>query len=185
MRIIVGITGASGAVYGLRLLEALHKYDCEVHAVVSKLGWQVLNHECGAGSEAIKPYVHTLYDIQDLSACLASGSFLSDGMVIAPCSMRTLGMIANGIGDNLLTRAADVMIKEGRPLVIVPRETPLSQMHLANMLRLAQAGVKILPACPGFYHRPQTIEQLIDMIAGKICDSLQIKHDLYPRWQGI
>jgi 4-hydroxy-3-polyprenylbenzoate decarboxylase len=94
-------------------------------------------------------------------------------------------MIANGIGDNLLTRAADVMIKEGRPLVIVPRETPLSQMHLANMLRLAQAGVKILPACPGFYHRPQTIEQLIDMIAGKICDSLQIKHDLYPRWQGI
>ena len=184
MRIIVGITGASGAAYGLRLIEVLNRQGCEVHCVVSKLGWQVLRHECGAGEEIIEPYVYKLYDVNDLSACMASGSFLSDGMVIAPCSMRTLGMIANGIGDNLLTRAADVMIKEGRTLIITPRETPLNQMHLANMLRLAQAGVKILPACPGFYHRPQTIEQVIDMLVGKICDSLRIKHDLFPRWQG-
>jgi 4-hydroxy-3-polyprenylbenzoate decarboxylase len=94
-------------------------------------------------------------------------------------------MIANGIGDNLLTRAADVMVKEGRRLIIVPRETPLSQIHLSNLLRLSQAGVTILPACPGFYHRPQTVDQVIDMIIGKICDSLRIHHDLYPRWQGM
>ena len=185
MRIIVGITGASGAAYGRRLLEVLCNSGCEVHAVVSDLGWQVLDYECGIGPDLIKPFVHSLYDVRDLSACLASGSFLTEGMVIAPCSMRTVGMIANGIGDNLLTRAADVMVKEGRRLIVVPRETPLSQIHLSNLLRLSQAGVTILPACPGFYHRPQTVDQVIDMIVGKICDSLRIHHDLYPRWQGM
>lgn len=185
MRVIVGITGASGAAYGRRLLEVLCDSGCEVHAVVSDLGWQVLDYECGIGKDQIKPFVHSLYDVHDLSACLASGSFLTEGMVIVPCSMRTVGMIANGIGDNLLTRAADVMVKEGRRLIIVPRETPLSQIHLSNLLRLSQAGVTILPACPGFYHRPQTVDQVIDMIIGKICDSLRIHHDLYPRWQGM
>lgn len=185
MRIIVGISGASGAIYGKRLLEVLTGSGCEVHAVVSDHGWEVLDYECGVRQKDIQPLVHTLYGIQDMSAKLASGSFLTDAMVIAPCSMRTLGMLANGIGDNLLTRAADVMMKEGRPLLLVPREMPLSCIHLANLLKLSQAGVKILPACPGFYHRPATVDQIIDMVVGKICDSLGIPHELYPRWQGI
>lgn len=184
MRIVVGITGASGAIYGMRLLEVLSASSCEIHVILSDAGRDVLQYECGIDLEAIKPLVHTLYDIHQLSAGPASGSFLADAMVIVPCSMRSLGMIANGIGDNLLTRAADVMIKESRPLLLVPRETPLSSIHLANLLRLSQAGVKILPACPGFYHLPQTVIQIVDMLVGKICDSLGIEHDLYPRWQG-
>lgn len=184
MRIIVGITGASGAIYGLRLIEVLKEAGCEIHAVVSEHGWQVLDYECGISPQEIKEKVDFLHDIKNIGACIASGSFKTDAMVVVPCSMRTLSSISNGIADNLLSRAADVMLKEGRKLIIVPRETPLNAIHLANMLKLSQLGVRILPASPGFYHRPTTLNQMIDMMVGKIADSIGIDHDLFPRWQG-
>ncbi|EAX48689.1 3-octaprenyl-4-hydroxybenzoate carboxy-lyase [Thermosinus carboxydivorans Nor1] len=184
MRIVVGITGASGAVYGYRLLEVLQVTGCEVHAVVSKHGWEVLEYECGVGAQMVSSLVHQLYHVDDITAPIASGSFRTDAMIIAPCSMHTLGLIAGGIAGNLLTRAADVTIKENRPLILVPRETPVHAIHLENMLRLARIGVRILPACPGFYHRPRNLQALIDMMVGKICDQLNIQHQLYERWQG-
>lgn len=184
MRIIIGITGASGAIYGLRLIEVLKEAGCEIHAVVSEHGWQVLDYECGISPQEIKEKVAFLHDIKNIGACIASGSFKTDAMVVVPCSMRTLSSISNGIADNLLNRAADVMLKEGRKLIIVPRETPLNAIHLANMLKLSQLGVRILPASPGFYHRPTTLNQMIDMMVGKISDSIGIDHDLFPRWQG-
>ncbi len=184
MRIIVGITGASGGIYGLRLIEVLKQEGCEIHAVISEHGWQVLEYECGISRQEIVAKVDFLHDIKNIAACIASGSFKTDAMVVVPCSMRTLGSIANGIADNLLSRAADVMLKEGRKLIIVPRETPLNAIHLSNMLTLSQLGVRIVPASPGFYHRPTMLNEVIDMMVGKICDTIGIDHDLFPRWQG-
>ena len=182
MRIIVGITGASGVIYGWRLVQVLKQAGCEVHAVVSEHGWQVLAYECGVDQSAVTAVVDRLYDVHAMAASIASGSFPVDAMVIAPCSMRTLGAVANGLADNLLTRAADVTIKEARQLVIVPRETPISVIHLTNMLNLAQIGVKIVPASPGFYHCPTDLSGLVDMLVGKICDILKVEHNLFPRW---
>lgn len=184
MRIVVGITGASGSVYGLRLIEVLKESGCQVHLVVTDSGWQVLSHECGLDKGSLKSKVDALHDVGQIGASIASGSFPIDAMAIAPCSMKTLGGIACGISDNLLLRAADVAIKEGRPLVIVPREMPFSAIHLENMLKLARLGVKIMPACPGFYHRPARIEDMVDMVVGKICDMLNIDHALFQRWTG-
>jgi len=164
VRIIVGITGASGAIYGLRLLEVLKEAGYEIHAVISEPGFKVLEYECGMTRQDILSRVDFLHDVHNIAACIASGSFKTDGMVIVPCSMRTLGGIANGIADNLLGRAADVILKEGRKLTIVPRETPLNAIHLGNMLKLAQLGVRIVPACPGFYHRPTTLQEVVDMM---------------------
>ncbi|MEG6584057.1 UbiX family flavin prenyltransferase [Dendrosporobacter sp. 1207_IL3150] len=184
MRIVIGITGASGSIYGIRLIEVLKAAGCEIHAVVSESGWQVLEYECVINKEMLKMKVDYLHDVNNIGASIASGSFRTDAMVIVPCSMRTLGGIANGIADSLLTRAADVMLKEGRPLLLVPRETPLNAIHLENMLKLARIGVKIIPASPGFYHRPQNLESIVDMMVGKICDMLKIEHTLFERWQG-
>lgn len=184
MRIIVGITGASGSIYGIRLLEVLKAAGAEIHAVVTEHGWQVMSYECGADRSLLAGLVHKLYDADNIAASIASGSFKTDAMVVVPCSMRTVGNIANGIADTLLTRAADVMLKESRKLVLVPRETPLNAIHLGNMLKLAQLGVKIVPACPGFYHRPGNMDALIDMMVGKICDTIGIEHNLFERWQG-
>ena len=184
MRIIVGITGASGSIYGIRLIEVLKKSNCEVHAVVTKSGWKVLQYECGIDQDRMKTLVDQLYEVENIGAAIASGSFKNDAMVIVPCSMKSLGSIAAGISDNLLTRAADVTLKEGRQLVIVPRETPVHAIHLENMLKLARLGVKVIPASPGFYHRPKTMQDLIDMLVGKICDTLHVEHDLFERWQG-
>ncbi|MBC8016793.1 MAG: UbiX family flavin prenyltransferase [Sporomusaceae bacterium] len=184
MRIIVGITGASGAIYSVRLIEVLKDAGCEIHAVVSEPGWQVLEYECGITKQDIAGKVDFLHDINNIAACIASGSFKTDAMVVVPCSMRTLGGIANGIADNLLGRAADVMLKEGRKLILVPRETPFNAIHLANMLTLAQLGVRIVPACPGFYHRPSSLQEVIDMMVGKICDTIGVDHNLFTRWQG-
>lgn len=184
MRIIVGITGASGSIYGLRLIEVLKRFGCEVHAVVTDSGWQVLDYECGMAKTAFEKKVDMLHDIKNIGATIASGSFFSDAMVVAPCSMKTLGCIANGISDNLLTRAADVTLKENRQLILLPREAPFHAIHLENMLKLARLGVQIIPACPGFYHRPETLDDLINMMVGKICDALKLQHDLFPRWQG-
>ena len=184
MRFVVGITGASGCIYGLRLIEVLRAEGHEIHAVVTTSGWRVMAYECGIDSVEFRKRVDVLYRVEDIGAAIASGSFLVDAMVVVPCSMKTVGSIANGISDNLLTRAADVTLKENRPLLLVPRETPLHAIHLENLLKLSRLGVRILPAAPGFYHRPQRLEDLIDMMVGKICDSLRVEHHLFTRWQG-
>lgn len=184
MKIVVGISGASGAIYGYRLIEFLQKKQCEIHAVISKHGWQVLEYECGILPADIRSKVDFLHDVDNIGASIASGSFKTDAMVIVPCSMKTLGSIAHGLADNLLSRAADVALKEGRKLILVPREAPFNAIHLENMLKLAQLGVRILPACPGFYHRPATLDDIINMLVGKICDSIGIEHDLFLPWTG-
>lgn len=185
MRVTIGITGASGAIYGWRMLELLHAVGIETHCVITDIGWKVLKHECGVDHKDIAKVSTELYDIHDLTVCIASGSFKTDAMVVIPCTMHTLGAIANGISSNLLLRAADVMIKEGRKLVIVPRETPLSVIHLANMLKLAQLGVKIVPASPGFYHQPKNMAELVDMMVGRVCDQMNIELNVFPRWKGM
>ncbi|WP_037353140.1 UbiX family flavin prenyltransferase [Selenomonas sp. FC4001] len=184
MKLVVGITGASGSIYALRLIEVLRQAGHEVHAVVTDSGWQVLDYECGVSREALAKRVAVLYDNDNVGAAIASGSFRADAMVVLPCSMKTAASIAHSMSDNLLTRAADVMLKEGRKLILVPRETPMHAIHLENLLKLAQLGVRIMPAAPGFYHRPKTIEDLVDMLVGKICDQLGLDTDLFARWEG-
>ena len=185
MRVILGISGASGAVYGLSLLRALHNCGHEVHCTVTEHGRRVLEHECAVTLEAIRPLVTALYPVEDIGAPIASGSFRADVMCVAPCSMRTLAAIASGLADNLLCRAADVMLKERKNLVLAVRETPLNAVHLENMLKLSRLGVGIVPASPGFYHRPASIEDLVAMMTGKILDSMSIENELFPRWKGM
>ncbi|RKD31658.1 UbiX family flavin prenyltransferase [Thermohalobacter berrensis] len=182
MRITVGISGGSGAIYGVGLLKVLNELGIETHLVVSDMGEYVVEHECGIKLDELKELATYFHDNRNLAAPIASGSFKTDGMVIIPCSMKTLASIANGITDNLLTRAADVTIKERRRLVLVPRETPLSVIHLENMLKLAKAGVVVLPAAPGFYNHPQTIGDIVSIIVGRTLDQLGIEHNLMKRW---
>lgn len=184
-RIIVGITGASGSIYGVRLLEILNEASLETHLVVSAAGKLVVEHECGISCNQLPARAAKTYNVDDLTAPIASGSFSARAMVIAPCSMRTLGLIANGIADNLIVRAAECVLKEGRKLILVPREAPLTAIHLENMLKLARLGVHILPASPGFYHLPATLAEAIDMVVGKICDLLGVEHRLFKRWEGL
>lgn len=183
-RIIVGVSGASGAIYAYRLIQVLADSGIEVHFVASKAGLEVLEYECGLTMVQLTQMVHKIYNVNRIDSAIASGSFPCESMVIVPCSMKTLGSLANGIAGNLLTRAADVTLKEGRKLVLVTRETPVHAIHLENMLKLSHAGARIVPACPGFYHRPQTIEELVDMLVGKICDTLNVDNDLFERWTG-
>ena len=182
MKIIVGITGASGSIYALRLLETLKEAGHEAHLVITDSGWQVIEYECGKTKEDMEKLAFRIYDVHDIGAAIASGSFLTDAMVIAPCSMKTVASIATSVADNLLTRAADVTLKESRKLVVVPRETPMHAGHLENMLKISRLGAKILPACPGFYHKPQTIDDIVNMMVGKICDTLGVEHNLFKRW---
>ena len=182
MRILLGITGASGSIYAMRLMKALCVGGHEVHLVVTRSGDKVMAHECPADIAQIPSWVHCRYDVEDIGAAVASGSFPMDAMAIVPCSMKTAACIAHGISDNLLTRAADVTLKERRPLLLVPRETPMSAIHLENLLRLANAGAIIVPACPAFYHHPQTVGDLADMLTGKILDALRLENQLFPRW---
>ena len=184
MHLIIAITGCSGVVYGVRLLEACRKLGVETDLIVSQAAEKLLELELGKTIKDIRKLATRNYSQDDIAAPLASGSVKTDGMVIAPCSMKTLGAIASGIADNLITRAADVTLKEGRPLVLVPRETPLNLIHLENMVRLKLAGATILPAMPGFYHKPKEILELIDFIVGRILDVLDVEHKLYRRWQG-
>ena len=194
-QIAVAITGASGAIYGLRLVEVLLAADCRVALLLTRSGLDVLRYETGlewegppsARKQLMRDYFggsHRLehYDEKDLFAPIASGSSAPDAMVVAPCSMGTAGRIAAGISDNLIERVADVALKEGRKLLLVPRETPLNQIHLENLLRLSRAGARIVPAMPAFYHRPRRIEELVDFVVGKVLDSLQIPHHLFQRW---
>ena len=182
-RLIVGITGASGSVYAVRLIDVLREQGIEVHAVITDSGQRVLAYECGVTMEELSRRVDVLYPNVDVGAAIASGSFRMDAMVVLPRSMKTAGAIAHGVTDDLLTRAADVTLKEGRHLLLVPRETPMHEIHLENLLRLARAGAIIMPAAPGFYHRPETLDDLVDMMVGKILDRLGIEAELFTRWR--
>ena len=192
-RIVLGITGASGIVYAKRLIELLGEAEVALDIVISKAALPIIGTELGSSGEPMPldlpsamryfPAVeYRLFENDNLGAPISSGSFRVDGMVITPCSMNTLGKIAAGIADNLICRAAGVMLKEKRKLILIPRETPLSAIHLENMLRLSQAGAVILPPCPSFYKRPETIDDLVDTIVGRILDHLEIPHSLNVRW---
>jgi 4-hydroxy-3-polyprenylbenzoate decarboxylase len=181
MRVVVGITGASGSLYGYALIRSLHQLGIETYVIATEMGEKVLHFECGVTMDELKKYA-TVLNNRNLFASVASGSFKTDGMVVVPCSMNTLGAIANGVGDSLLSRAASVMLKEKRKLVIVPRETPLHLIHLENLTKLARAGAHIMPASPGFYHRPKEIWELVNFIVGRILDAFEIDHQLIERW---
>jgi 4-hydroxy-3-polyprenylbenzoate decarboxylase len=184
-----GITGASGAPYAVRLLRAFNETGTPLRLIVSNYGWRLLAEETGIGSlDELKTATGDwsrveLYDALDRGATPASGSAPSRGMVICPCSMGTLASIAAGTSRNLVERAADVALKERRPLFLVPRETPLSLVHLENMTRLTRAGAVIMPASPGFYHRPKTIDDLVDFVVARILDHLDIEHTVGRRWK--
>ncbi|MGE4551633.1 MAG: UbiX family flavin prenyltransferase [Desulfovibrionaceae bacterium] len=182
-RILLAVTGASGQLYATALARALGRAEgVELHLVLSDAAREVMRHEDGADPDELAALAHAVHHERDLAAPPASGSWRLHGMVICPCSMASLAAIAQGLGNNLIHRAADVCLKERIPLVLVPRETPLSAIHLENMLRAQRAGAVILPACPGFYHRPATLPDLADHLAGKILDQLAIPHDLFRRW---
>jgi 4-hydroxy-3-polyprenylbenzoate decarboxylase len=181
--LLVGISGGSGLVYGVRLLQVLKDKKVEAHLIMSAAK-ETLVIETKYKVSYVESLASTVYRINDIAASPASGSFRTEGMVVIPCSMKTLAGIATGYADNLLLRAAEVTLKEKRPLVLVPRETPLTIIHLENMLRAARAGATILPAMPGFYNRPKTMEDMVDHVVGKALDMLRIDHDLYERWKG-
>jgi len=194
--ILVAITGASGSLYGLRLTSELLRAGCRVSLLLSEPGRQVLNYEAGLGWSAdaaerqaqMRAHFATALvdglDNFDLFAAVASGSNPPDAMVICPCSMGSAGRIAAGLSETLLERAADVMLKERRPLLLVPRETPLSVIHLENLLRLARAGAIVIPAMPAFYHAPRSLDDLVAFVVGKVLDQLGIGHELFRRWHG-
>jgi 4-hydroxy-3-polyprenylbenzoate decarboxylase len=186
VRIVVGITGASGAVYGVRLLEVLSvRDDVETHAVISSGAEATIRFETERDPDDVRRLATVTYEPNDLAAALASGTFLTDGMVIAPCSMGTLSRVATSANDNLIGRAADVHLKERRRLVLLVRETPLHAGHLRLMLDVTNAGAIVLPPVPGFYQRPQSIEDLVDHTIGKTLDLLGITdHGLFRRWEG-
>jgi flavin prenyltransferase len=181
-RIIVGISGASGVIYGVRFLEHLRKTAFESHLVVSKAAMLNLGIETGYAPEEVAAMADAVYDACDMAAALASGSFLTEAMVVIPCTVKTLSAIANSYSENLLVRAADVTLKEKRKLVLVVRETPLHIGHLRLMTQAAEIGAHIFPPIPSFYHRPETIDDIIDHTIGKIFDYLGIENALFSRW---
>lgn len=185
-RLLVAITGASGAVYGLRLLQTLRQQPAlEIHLVVSAAGWLTLRHECAATAATLRPLVHTLHDAGDIGAGPASGSFRCSGMVIAPCSMRTLAAVAHGLSDSLVTRAADVMLKERRRLVLMARESPLHLVHLRNMTAVTEMGAIVCPPVPAFYLKPQSVDDIVDASVARVLDLLEVPHTLSDRWAGL
>lgn len=192
-RYIIALTGASGIAYGLGLIEQLLQGEHEVHLVVSEPAALVLHQEMdwqhdGPLEGLLRAYLPPgnlyYYNNSDIGARIASGSFVTEAMVIIPCTMSTLAAVANGLSNNLIERSADVMLKEQRPLILVPRETPLSAVHLRNMLTLAELGVAIVPAMPAFYHRPQSVEEIINFMVGKVLDVLKIPHQIFRRYDG-
>ena len=182
--IIVAITGASGVAYALKVLEALKNSGKETGLVVTEPAKLILDYELEMDLEDLKKLANYYYDSEDLTSAINSGSCIFESMVIVPCTMKTLSAIAHGYANNAVTRAADVSLKEKRKLVIVPRETPLRSIHLENMLKISQEGGIILPAMPGFYHKPQNIDDITNFIAGKILDVLKIDQNLFNRWSG-
>ncbi len=185
LRLVVGISGASGVIYGLRTLEILHSMKIETHVVLSQWGEKNIEIETDKTIEYVRSLATALYRNDNLAAPISSGSFLHSGMIIVPCSMKTLASIANGYDETLISRAAGVTLKESRLLVVVPRETPLSRIHLQNMLKLAEAGAVILPAMPGFYHKPTSLQDMVDHLVGKIIDQFNIRNNLSRRWGSV
>jgi 4-hydroxy-3-polyprenylbenzoate decarboxylase len=184
MRLIVGITGATGAIYGVRLLERLREAGVDTHLVISRWGARTLLHETSWSRERVEALATATYAPADMGAAISSGSFRTDGMVIAPCSAKTLAAIAHGFGDNLIHRAADVVLKERRRLVLSVREAPLSDIHLENMLKLSRMGAVILPPLPAFYNNPRTIDDVVDYTVARILDQFDIHVESAMRWSG-
>jgi flavin prenyltransferase len=184
-RLIVGITGATGTIFGVRVLHMLHGSGVETHLVMSKWAQRTLTHETPFSIKQVQELATQSYGSGDQGAAISSGSFVTLGMVIAPCSMRTLAAIAHGLGDNLVHRAADVVLKERRKLVLVVRESPLSEIHLENMLKLARMGVVILPPVPAFYNHPHSLEDMINHVAMRVVDQFDIHLDVMNRWDGV
>jgi 4-hydroxy-3-polyprenylbenzoate decarboxylase len=184
LRLVVAITGASGVIYGIRTLEALQKLKVETHLIMSEWGAKYIKIETDKTADYARSLAAKYYEDDNMAAPVSSGSFRTDGMAIVPCSMKTLASIANGFDDSLVSRAAGVCIKEQRKLVVVPREAPLSKIHLENMSKLASAGAVIMPAMPGFYYRPKTMDDLINHVVGKVLDQFGIDHSLFKRWAG-
>jgi 4-hydroxy-3-polyprenylbenzoate decarboxylase len=184
-RLIVGISGATGAIYGVRLLQMLQKAGVETHLMISRWGARTLAHETQYKLDEVQRLATKSYSSDDQGAAISSGSFLTDGMVLCPCSVRSVAAIAHGHGDNLLHRAADVVLKERRKLVLVVRETPLSDIHQENMLKLSRMGVVIFPPVPAFYTQPQSIGDIVDQTVTRIIDQFGIHIDSEKRWQGV
>ncbi|HKN82051.1 MAG TPA: UbiX family flavin prenyltransferase [Pyrinomonadaceae bacterium] len=184
-RLIVGITGATGTIFGVRVLQMLHGSGVETHLVVSKWAARTLAHETQYSLKYVQSLATQSYGIGAQGAAISSGSFVTLGMVIAPCSMRTLAAIAHGLGDNLIHRAADVILKERRKLVLVVRESPFNEIHLENMLKLARMGVVILPPVPAFYNNPQSLDDMINHITMRVIDQFDIHLDVMNRWDGV
>ena len=185
-RIIIAISGASGAVYGVRLLQVLQGMaSIESHLVVSDAGWRNLQHEGDMDRASVEALADQVHDVHNVGAALASGSFQCSGMVVAPCSMRTLAAVANGLSDNLITRAADVMLKERRRLVLMVRESPLHLVHLRNMVSVTEMGGIICPPLPAFYLRPQSVSDIVDCSVARVLDLLDVPHKLALRWDGL
>lgn len=193
-KIVLAVCGASGVIYGLRLLKVLLEKDVDVFLVVSNAGKEVLSHEAGFSNASIEAFLAqaeikatpssslSIYDNDDFYAPFASGSFQYDAMVVAPCTMGTMASIASGIANNLILRASDVCLKEKRPLILLPRETPFSKIHIENMLRLTEAGATIMPPSPSFYSKPKSIDDLVDTVVARVLDHLKIENDLIKRW---
>jgi len=181
-RLLVGISGATGAIYGIRLLEVLAKSNVETHLVITEAAQKTILMETGWKVEKVKSLAKVAYDIQDIGADIASGSFQSEGMVVIPCSIKSLSAIANSFNVNLLIRAADVTLKERHKLVLVVRETPLHKEHLNLMLKVTDTGATLLPPIPAFYFRPKTVDDLVNHTVGKVLDLFGINHHLFERW---
>ncbi|HEX5343636.1 MAG TPA: UbiX family flavin prenyltransferase [Duganella sp.] len=185
-RIVIAITGATGAVYGVRLLQHLqHTPGIETHLLISDAAVLTLHQETGLQRREVESFAHVVHKVRDIGASIASGSFQSDGMVIAPCSMKTLASVAHGLSDNLIARAADVVLKERRRLVLMVRETPFNLAHLRNMTAVTEMGGIIFPPLPSFYHNPQTIAEMVDHTVARVIDLFGIEHALAPRWAGL
>ncbi len=185
-RLVVAITGASGALYGVRMLETLRSIGgIETHLMISEAGVLSMHHELDMKRKDVEALADAVHNVRDVGACVASGSFQSEGMIIAPCSMKTLGSVAHGLCDNLITRAADVMLKERRRLVLMVRETPFNLAHLRNMTAVTEMGGVIFPPLPALYQRPQSVSEMVDHTVGRVLDLFAIEHALVPRWTGL
>jgi flavin prenyltransferase len=183
-RIIIGMTGSTGAIFGVRFLEALRHADVETHLIISKWAQRTIEHETNYTVEQVRGLATVVHSQGDMGATISSGSFLTDGMIVIPCSVRTLAGIANGYGEHLVHRAADVILKERRKLVLVVRETPLSEVHLENMLKLSRMGVMMLPPMPAFYNHPQTVDDVVNHIVVRALDQFNISSPSAKRWDG-
>lgn len=184
-RIVIGITGATGTVYAIRILQILHLLSIETHLIISKWALATMKYETSLTEMQVRNMASRCYTAKDLSAPIASGSFQHDGMMIVPCSMKTLSAVRTGFCDDLISRAADVSLKEGRKLVMAVRETPLNDIHLENMLAVRRAGATIFPPVPSFYNRPETLDDMIDQTAGRMLDQMGIFTDGFERWEGF